>query len=401
MLRRRVSDDVVRGRAASGARRLRDVAALCLLLGLGCSAPLADIEPYEGEAVILPVKPWREYFMLPLSMGGAEDRTMWFLFDTGANFTLVDPDSLRAISDWRGGADQSVNLRDVHCGDLVFNKLPARTFELDAIERALGRKLDGILGFPAFRQLLLTLDYGAMELRVADGALPRPDGETIFKARKTGNNRPWVELKLAGESHTVLLDSGSGGRISLKGVDPDAWAIAPVAVGTSMGVDGLEQRRVGRVADSAWLMGQEFECPAVQAVRSGSNLIGTELLQHFVLTFDQRQGRIRVERLADAPIPAEPILGTGVLKEVLPEGFLVRMLTPGSPAEAAGIQVGDLIIEFSGARYDQLPAGGPEALQDGERSFHRFRLMRDGEELLIEVDVAELVPVPLPQRLRE
>jgi hypothetical protein len=290
---------------------------------------LPDLEPYEEEAVVLPAKAWRNYFLLPLSMGGEQDRTMWFLFDTGANVSLVDPDSLSEVSDWHGGAGQSANLIDVHCGELVFKKLPVRTFELDAIERALGCKLDGILGYPAFRQLLLTLDYGAMEMRIANGALPRPDGQSIFRARKIGNHRPWVEMELAGETHTVLIDSGSGGRISLKGVDADDWAIEPVAVGTSMGVDGLESRRLGRVAGSA------------------------------------------------------------------PNGALVHMLTPGSPAEQAGIQVGDLIVEISGSDFDDIPARGAEPLQDGDRSYHRFRLIRDGVELEIEVDLVELVPLRL------
>ena len=58
--------------------------------------------------------------------------------------------------------------------------LRAPVLRLHTLSLAVGRDVDGILGFSAFDDVLLTLDYPAEEIRVSGGRLPRPDGREIF-----------------------------------------------------------------------------------------------------------------------------------------------------------------------------------------------------------------------------
>jgi len=370
------------------------LAAPLILSAVQCTSSDVAVAPVASKGSTLPGQPWGDYFMLPLEFGGDSKRTLHFLFDTGANITVLDPDALRSVSGWEGEVGSNVRLTDVDCGVVHFSKLPAKVVELDHLSRALGWPIDGILGFPAFADLLVTLDYETMRMHVASGALPPPDGQSVFELKKTSNRRPWVDLEVGRRRRTVLLDSGSGGLLSLKRTTTDEWAVPPREVGTAMGIQGLEYRRVGRMAGPMRLFGLEFDRPAVQAVSRGSDLIGTRYLKHFVLTFDQRHGRVRV-RPANVELERSKVVeGTGVLTEPRPDGLLVRALTPGSPAVAAGIQVGDLIQTVSGTRFDRWPAGGFERLRDGDRTFHRYQLIRGGRESVVEVDWVDLLELP-------
>jgi putative serine protease PepD len=60
------------------------------------------------------------------------------------------------------------------------------------------------------------------------------------------------------------------------------------------------------------------------------------------------QARRTAEELIKTGKSSYPILGVSVDTSYSEGGALVKALTPGGPAESAGIQVGDIIIDFSG-----------------------------------------------------
>ena len=46
---------------------------VCLLLILGCTLTQTepDIQPFEAESILVPTEIYRDYFMVPVSLGGA------------------------------------------------------------------------------------------------------------------------------------------------------------------------------------------------------------------------------------------------------------------------------------------------------------------------------------------
>ena len=376
-----------------GCARALLLAVLVLLVGACSNAPRTEVAALDGPEVVLPTESWRRYFLLPVALGGDPDRTLWFLFDTGANVTLIDPEALQAVSDWRGGSGQRVNLVDAHCGPLHFRRLPARTRDLDHLSRALGYQLDGILGYPAFADLLLTLDYGAEELRVAQGRLGPVDEQTVFALHNSGNRRPWVHVDFDGARRTLLLDSGSAGGFQARSGRGMDWSTAPRPVSVSMGIRGPDFQHIGRLDGPARVFGLDFVDPAVEATED-TELFGTRVLRHFVLTFDQRGRRVRVERVTEGPVAAEAVRGTGVLAVPRSDGLEVIGLTPGSPAVSAGLEVGDRIREIGGVSTLQRPEDGFPKESVGDRTFMRYTVARGAEETLVEVEVVPLVPLP-------
>src|SRR5439155_26218131 len=68
--------------------------------------------------------------------------------------------------------------------------------------------VDGILGFALFTEYLLTLDYPAMQVRLARGALP-PSNRTDILNVEIENRVPIIELAIGKVRVRAHVDSGN------------------------------------------------------------------------------------------------------------------------------------------------------------------------------------------------
>lgn len=354
-----------------------------LLLAIATAG--ATEEP-TGPHRQVPSEICRGYFLVPLSPAGDEQRALWLVLDTGAGHSSVDPDSLERFSGRRVRTGRRVNLRGVEAGPLKFKRLPARVHPMGHLSRALGREIDGILGFDTFADLLLTLDYAAGEVHVGKGRLGEPDGREIFRDR--GDGRPFVEVEIDGRALDVLLDSGSTGGLVLRPGDPVSWRAPPRPVSTAVRYEKLEHRTAGRVAGRIRFGPAVLEDPIVER-NDGTRLAGYRVLRHFVLTFDHRSRRIRMRRDDTGPIRTDPVRGIGVGLAPRPEGWEVLRVFPGDPGERAGLQAGDLITAVDGTPVYERGCVG---FTDPPKSTVELTLLRDGERLEREVAVEILVP---------
>lgn len=341
------------------------------------------------EEHVVPTTFCGNYIVLEFEFASSPDRHLRMLLDTGASISFVDPDSIERISGKRVKVGKRAKLSDLSAGPLKFNKLSAKVMELDHIAQAFGDKhLDGILGFPAFKQLLLTIDYPNREIRIAKGSLPKADGTEVFKY--TGKRRPSLATRVNGRKVKLLLDSGSNDSIAIHEKHELDWAEAPIYLASAVRLDRIEQRFVGRLASDVVLGSITFEQPIVEQT-DRTELVGTEILKNFVLTFDQRNRRVRMIPVAGSRVRVDGVRSTGVVPTLHPRGKRVIHIVPQSPAEEAGIEIGDVITTISGldvhsdgcARRN-LMMTKPEAVS--------YVFERDGERHEVVVPIAELIP---------
>lgn len=73
-----------------------------------------------------------------------------------------------------------------------------------------------------------------------------------------------------------------------------------------------------------------------------------------------------------------------------PVGALVARVLPDSPAEKAGIQVGDIIIEYEGRAVESSSTLPPMVGQTRVGSQATVKVMRDGKEVKLKVTISEL-----------
>ena len=178
-----------------------------------CSLLLsAALTASQQETVItVPTEMCHGYFFVPITLGedsSDPERTLWFLHDTGASTSFVDPDSLERVSGQRVDVGRRANIVSAKSGTIQYSGLKARVGELDHLSTTLGREIDGILAFGVFDDFLLTLDYDAEQMTLRKGALPRPDNVEVFSADGP-DSRPWLKLRVGKKQRRMLIDSGA------------------------------------------------------------------------------------------------------------------------------------------------------------------------------------------------
>ncbi len=326
-------------------------------------------------------------WLVPVTFDGDPEKTLILVLDTGASHTSIDPDSYRRITGRKTRPGKSVRLRNGEAGPLKINKLKADVHDMDHLVRALGAHFDGILGFPTFKDFLLTLDYHTSEVRVGKGSLPPVDGKTIFK--DVGKLRPYLALEIGETRLPVLIDSGSTSGLHLRDTDEVPWAIEPRAVAASVRYNRVLLEKTGRLDVDVAYGPLIIEKPVADATENATRIAGEDILNRFALTFDQRTRRIRMIPDSDEPIRSDPLRGIGVAFSPEEEGLEVIHIFPDTPGAESEIRKGDVLVAI-----DDTPIyeRGCSPAISREADYAVLSMLRDGDPLSIEIEVVDLVP---------
>lgn len=287
-----------------------------------------------------------------------------FLVDTGSSVTLVSPE-FAAQAARRGTAPEgagvsvrsasgewitlpAVTLRRLDLGGVRFESVPAVVYDFDALSDHFGERVDGVLGFPLFRETVLTLDYPQSTLRLtpvgSSGGLT-PGSRLRFDP---SNRVPLVPLEVAGQAVNVLVDTGSDGGLQLNPAGLTLPFVQPPVDGAKVAtLLGDRQQRLGRLEGGASLGSHLFAQPIIDLNDSLSS-VGGGLLRHFVATFDQARGELTLFREAGRSLETPPVRSGGLSFRRTAAYWRVSHVIAGSPAARAGIQEGDLVIRIEG-----------------------------------------------------
>lgn len=385
------------------------VAVAIALLVAGCSTGGAKRAParplrttVESTRVVVPAQLVGNFLVV---------ETKWdrfgpyrFLIDTGSSVTLVTPALAKRYPGWSSptaprrvmGADGAVvelpeaSLRRLQLGGVRFDDVPVLLYDCAAFSAHLGVKIDGVLGFPLFRDTVLTLDYPGSRV-----VLERP--KDAVPARGTvlgfddGRKTPFVPVKLGDRTIVALIDSGSDMAFSLNpiGLEPQ-FAFGPTVGGTVGTLAGERTQRIGRLSETLTIGEYSFPRPIVDLADELS-AIGGGMLRHFAVTFDQTNDRVTFHRESAEPVTMPARKSAGVSFNKTAAYWRVAGTVPRSPAEAAGVQLGDLVTRINGEpvarwdlrRYEQLVATATEIT---------FTFLQGTAETEKRVAVFELVP---------
>lgn len=336
---------------------------------------------------LVPTQLCRGYWMVPVTLqeraGDTEPRTLWFLHDTGASTTFVDPDSLERVFGRQFEDGQRVNIVEATAGPVQINRMPVRVTDLDHLSVALGREIDGLMSVHALDDFLLILDYPAGEMRLREGALPRPDGEYVFSSRGP-DRRPWLWVDFAGDRQRLLIDSGAAGTgFAVNEIDQFQLTEPAREVKSAVRFNRLEPRRVSRLDGDARVAGLAFNSPILEEVPR-SALLGGEAMSHFVITLDQRNRRVEMLPARTEAVPSEPHIEFGAVLRPTRAGFEVLRLYDDMPFQLAGVEAGDVISHFNGVPIAErgCEANNAETLA--------LTVQRDGVTLQLEAVLAPI-----------
>jgi len=402
------------GDAAPAPRRLASpfscLLLVSLLLASGCTLfhrelPRPGRTVLDSPLVIVPAATMSNYLVV---------ETKWdkhgpyhFLIDTGASVTLVSPElSARYTAKDAPPADTplvrvksadgetalltAITLRRIELGGARFENVQALIYDCSAISAHLGVRIDGILGFPLFRETLLTLDYPHSRILLQPrSAAPLLPGTPI--AFNNDRKTPIIPLQLGDQTFVALIDSGSDAALSLNpvGLQP-AFAVPPRTGATVETLSGDREQRIGRLAQTLLIGDYSVERPIAELTDELTSL-GGALLKNFTVTFDQEHNHATFYRETHSPVLPEPRRSAGLSFSKTPAYWRVAGIVPDSPAAAAGVQPGDLVTRINGepvakwnvSRYEQLVASAGEVA---------FTFLNGTQETDKRVKVFDLVP---------
>lgn len=388
-------------------RALGFVCAASLLVVSGCARPLLpDRAPerialaVEGdEEVVIPSRWCGSYIIVDVVVNGVGPVSL--LLDTGSDTTVFDASLASRFSDAvmdeaeivRGAEGEEVEVRrqlrveSMRVGGVELGGFDAVMLDLSAISEALGEPVEGVMGFRSFHDVLLSVDYPGRQVRVRRGTLSDNRFDSVLPMR--GVRSPSVELTMGDESVYALIDTAGMTCLTL-----NEWEALPLAsgvrpVGTSVTIGGVKVLERGRIGVDVACGPHVFAAPLFSPT-SGGPKFGTDMLEQFTVTFDQRSRLVRFDRwgLVDDPITFGAQRGLGIGFDRRVDGWEVLRVFEGGPAS---LLPGDVVVAIEGEPVGSLGCGRYRELIE-TCSACALRVDRGVQRFDVEAPVLELVP---------
>lgn len=214
------------------------------------------------------------------------------LVDSAANVTLLQmrvADELKLPVLRPGDTSKLVALESVRIGGAHFRDLVVGA-------RSWDESIDGVIGFNLFEDCLLTMDYPRQKLLLRKGTLPPANGKDIFSYTLIDGG-PGIEIALGKERQVLLIDTGAVQGVVIS----DALAAQLSFAGglvpgpeLSTFYTAKSRARIGRLSGSLWLGIHEIVEPTIHVWSDEVPILGSGLLQEFVITFDQECRTVRI-----------------------------------------------------------------------------------------------------------
>lgn len=398
------------------------IAAICLLgllFAWGVAVELDDITRTAGPVAVIPFKLHGAMIVVEAVVDGSDP--LAFLFDTAAGGTILNErtaEGLGVIGEeavLREGATGSAEVvrskrHTVELGRLKLRNMTLGIVALDHIERRLGLRIDGVIGWPIVSRYAVIVDYDAMQIELHEPRGFEHDMEAPGYDIEAKGTVFFVNVSVTLESGAtfagkVLVDTGSGGNISFN---------SPFVRESNVldQIDGSYEREMqGFSAESSrshvtMLSGLSIGLHKFVGVPASLSLaeagatswsgvmgiLGNGVLKRFNMVIDLKRQRLFLEasRLYHEAFEVD---GSGlelVLDDVL-QRVIVERVIDGSPAHEAGMKEGDEIVLIDGEDASDLQLPGIRSLLSQDGSEVEFLVGREGEQERIHLMLRSLL----------
>jgi len=161
-------------------------------------------------------------------------------------------------------------------------------------------EVDGFLGFALFTEYLLTLDYPAMQVRLARGALPAANGADILPF-EIENRIPVIEVAVGKLRMKAHVDSGNfvaGFILPEEVVEQLTLLSEPVTVGHARSVTNKIEIKQAQLKETIRIGSFQYPEATIAFPAPSDTNVGFKILREFAITFDQKNKRMKFERAA-------------------------------------------------------------------------------------------------------
>ncbi len=308
---------------------------------------------------------------------------LWFVFDTGAENTILVHKEIAAVLDLKYlrqfrilGADLSTELiayltiqNQLEFGELKIINHPVLVLDDDYFnfKEKIGLDIHGILGADIFKRFIVQINYRNKTITLHNPEkfkLPRRQNYQTIPLEII-KNKPYIKARIDIQKDTfftqkrLLLDTGSATSLLLQTNSHKSLALPRQVIKTPIGfgLGGELQGYFGRIHDlkiGSYHLGSVptifQKLPAAyddkKLIREG--LIGNEVMSHFhvIIDYISQQLYLAPNKNFDDEFAYDKS-GLTLISGGRGSAFYVSYVVPNSPAAIAGVQIGDQIMTIN------------------------------------------------------
>ena len=328
--------------------------------------------------------------------GRVNGRDIVLLLDSGASVSTVDSGYAKTLgvlprgkisaggSGGIGTAGFAAGV-NVQVANLTIQKLTVASIDLDPVARRIGHAIPFVLGDELFNELIVDIDFEHRRIAFREPAsFVMPNGAVIVPLHRLIGNRS-VPVSIDGQAPIECeFDLGNGSPLDLY----PAYYLAHETLTrkrTSQvlagAVGGFHPETVASLARVGFARVTFSDVPTnfTRDVASAANSnrvlgnIGLPMLARFRLLIDYSHDRITAVPIGNAAAIKFPKDRVGLALSKTSKGLSVDFVSPASPAERAGIKIGEVIAGIDGKRAEDWPDAEIAALRFREKG-QRIRL---------------------------
>lgn len=248
-------------------------------------------------------------------------------------------------------------------------------------------RVAGLIGMPALAGMSARFDFDANVLTLKTGKAAAPAKSTVLPLTFTHDGLVAVSARFD-STHSVdlIVDTGSTGAVIPV---TDGFAVDDRPTG---GGAFVQEASETYACPTLMMSSLKFGDLTIKGVSVGTLpetsptpcMAGLDILSQFDFTLDLPGRRVILERRR-SPLRHDGAGWTGVDCRPDPSGVIVSAVEPGSPADQAGVKVGDLVTAVDGRSLADLTTGlSSQLVRWGDvDSRAAFSILRDGKPLSI------------------
>jgi predicted aspartyl protease len=359
---------------------------------------------------------------LVLLQGQVNDsQPLWFIFDTGANSSIIDAQlakrlKLQAKGRARGSASGGAVEAELIPGNSlsvpgvrIFNQTLA-ALPIEGIFPLLGKPIAGIIGYDFIRQFVVEVDYAAKVINLYDPASYKYSGAGDSVPVQFINKKPFVNVRIKLEGRdavegTFMIDTGASEAMTVNSPFVRAHrllkSLTKIRRANLGGLGGAarsitaraEHVQLGRFVISKPLVSFSQAAKGSDALANYAGTLGGEVFRRFTVIIDYSRRTIIFEPNAHLSESVEEDM-SGIELAADGEEFktlVVNEVAANSPATEAGLKEEDELVEIDGRPVSEFGLDKIRQMFRQEGKEYLLGIKRGEQTLQVKIKLRRLI----------
>lgn len=374
----------------------------------------------QTPVATIPFELYGEHLFIKLTVNNS-DEELDFIFDTGDGLSVLSLEAAerlnirsdKKVAETSAGGRVTgylVKHNALHLDKIEIDNVKLYETSLNHLETAIGRRIDGIIGYDLLHNFVVEVDYNSMEFHIYNSDKYKYSGNGTSMKIQFKHAIPYVPGKVVLTNGDLLkgdfyLETGARTDLDFNTPFVNSKGLKDRVGDTySYLVTGLSDHETvhtrGRIKNFS-IKGFDFEnlpvglsqeLGGIQGDTEMAGIIGNEILHRFNIVFDYKNRKMWWSKNSKFD-ERFFVNSSGILLQLDKSlsKLMVHQVNAGSPAEEAGVLTNDEITEINGKPFSDCNLVKVRDILSSETGEVSLRLIRGSKMLKVDLKLRELI----------